>query len=36
MTVLVTLNKHNNTWKVLRKVFTHSLFLYQKSHSFDF
>ena len=29
-------NKHNTTCKVLRTVFTHSLFLYQKSHSFDF
>ena len=27
-------NKHNTTWKVLCTVFTHSLFLYQKSHSF--
>ena len=27
-------NKHNTTWKVLCAVFTHSLFLYQKSHSF--
>ena len=27
-------NKHNTTCKVLRTVFTHSLFLYQKSHSF--
>ena len=27
-------NKHNTTRKVLRTVFTHSLFLYQKSDSF--
>ena len=27
-------NKHNTTWKVLCTVFTHSLFLYQKSYSF--
>ena len=27
-------NKHNTTWKVLSTVFTHSLFLYQKSYSF--
>ena len=27
-------NKHNTTWKVLCAVFTHSLFLYQKSYSF--
>ena len=27
-------NKHNTTCKMLRTVFTHSLFLYQKSHSF--
>ena len=26
-------NKHNTTWKVLCTVFTHSLFLYQKSYS---
>ena len=25
-------NKHNTTWKVFCTVFTHSLFLYQKSH----
>ena len=25
-------NKHNTSWKVLRRVFTHSLFLYQKSN----
>ena len=29
-------NKHNTSCKVLRTVYTHSLFLYQKSHSFDF
>ena len=27
-------NKHNTTWKVLCTVFTHSLFLYQRSYSF--
>ena len=27
-------NKHNTTWKVLCMVFTHSLFLYQKSQKF--
>ena len=27
-------NTHNTTWKVLCTVFTHSLFLYQKSYSF--
>ena len=27
-------NKHNTTQKVLCTVFTHSLFLYQKSYSF--
>ena len=27
-------NKHNTTWKVLCTVFTHSLFLCQKSYSF--
>ena len=27
-------NKHNTTWKVLCTVFTHLLFLYQKSYSF--
>ena len=27
-------NKHNTTWKMLCTVFTHSLSLYQKSHSF--
>ena len=27
-------NKHNTRFTVLRTVFTHSLFLYQKSHSF--
>ena len=27
-------NKHNTRWKVLCTVFTHSLFLYQKSYSF--
>ena len=29
-------NKHISTWKVLCMVFMHSLFLYQKSHLFDF
>ena len=28
-------NKHNTTWKVLCRVFTHSLFFYQKSYSFS-
>ena len=28
-------NKHNTTWKMLCTVFPRSLFLYQKSHSFD-
>ena len=28
--------RENTSWKVLCTVFTHSLFLYQKSHSFDF
>ena len=27
-------NEHNTTWKVLCTVFTHFLFLYQKSYSF--
>ena len=27
-------NKHNTTWKVHYTIFTHSLFLYQKSYSF--
>ena len=27
-------NKHNTIWKVLGMVFTHLLFLYQKSYSF--
>ena len=29
-------NKHNTTWKMLCTVFPGTLFLYQKSHSFDF
>ena len=28
-------NKYNTTCKVLRTVFTHSMFLYQKCHDFD-
>ena len=35
MNVLVS-NKPNTIWKVLRTVFTRSLFLCQKSYSFDF